>query len=96
MHPGTKVLASLGLKGLAKYQEETLGAYRCCPFYFSCSFPFCPKHSCLNFPFSARDLFLVTEEKAMLMGSGVVLYACQVAVYSLQGPQNCLKQFRVR
>lgn len=66
------------------------------PFLFLLFFPFCPKHSCLNLPFSARDLFLVTGDKGMLMGGGVVLYACQVAVYSVQGPQNCLKQFSAR
>lgn len=65
-------------------------------FFFLLFFPFFSKHSFLNFLFSARDLFLVTGRKAMLMGGGVILYACQVAVYSVQGPQNCLKQFCVR
>lgn len=76
--------------------RRTLDAYRCCLFFFLLFFPFFSKHSFLNFLFSARDLFLVTGRKAMLMGGGVILYACQVAVYSVQGPQNCLKQFRVR
>lgn len=34
VYPRSKVLATSGLKGLAKYQEETLGAYRCCLFIY--------------------------------------------------------------
>lgn len=68
MHPRTKVKCWLpqSSRDLPNIRKM-LGVYKCCLFFFSFSFPFCPKHSCLNLPFSARDLFLVTGDKAMLM-----------------------------
>lgn len=76
VHPRTKVLATSGLKGLAKYQEETLGAYKCCLFYFSCFSLFVQSIPVWTFLSLLGTSFLLLEIKEC---SWVVVWFCMHA-----------------